>query len=404
MRPTVRLSQRMLSAFIQYRTARRRRGRALAPRMRRLGILCLSVAPWAVLVSAPGCAPSSTPKPHIEDASPVLATSDGYVGSTVCAPCHPGEAHDQARSRHARTMHSATLSSLGELAPASGPIPGTKVAILYDGDNIQMRAPGMAIYPEYVLGSGKTGMTYLLTVGGNTLVELRGTYFPRLRKWTMTPGQMDAPSGTMGRPYSLPLARKCLSCHTTHLPQDGIIPESRFLGITCEVCHGPGEAHVKAMYAGDYAHPHMDDLSQLKGPEALALCGRCHRTAADVKAQKLDASATQRFQPYGLALSLCYRRSNGRLTCMTCHDPHTDADAPASQARYVSVCLSCHAPGREGTSPRIRSCPIKPDGNCLPCHMPRRRVFARPDIPTEMPDHFIRVFRRGRPGVRGGTR
>lgn len=299
-------------------------------------------------------------------------------------------------SRHAHTMHRATLGSLGPLAPSPGSIPNTRVAIAYDAGNLQMRVPGSAIYPEFALGSGKTGMTYLLTVGGTTLVELRGTYFPGRRRWTMTPGQMDAPAGTMGRPYPLSLARKCLGCHTTHLPADSVTPEDRFIGITCEVCHGPGEAHVKAMYSGDYANPRIPDLGRLAGPQMLALCGRCHRTAADVRAQKLDPNATQRFQPYGLSLSQCYRQSKGRLTCITCHDPHTDADAPAARARYVPVCLSCHGAQSEGGDPRGRTCPVNSAGGCIPCHMPRRRVFARPDIPTEMPDHYIRVFHRRR--------
>ena len=60
---------------------------------------------------------------------------------------------------------------------------------------------------------------------------------------------------------------------------------------------------------------------------------------------------------YRLLQSACFRKSGGRLTCTTCHDPHA-AEKPSSKA-----CLSCHSPHPEAART-----------DCIACHMPERRT------------------------------
>jgi len=67
-----------------------------------------------------------------------------------------------------------------------------------------------------------------------------------------------------------------------------------------------------------------------------------------------------------LLQSRCYTASNGRLTCIHCHDPHrptTDFNA----AHYDAQCLACHQPqscNRPLADERERSA-----SGCVSCHM-----------------------------------
>jgi hypothetical protein len=103
---------------------------------------------------------------------------------------------------------------------------------------------------------------------------------------------------------------------------------------------------------------------------------------------------TQRFQPYGLMKSRCFKESHDTLSCLTCHNPH--ADASADPATYVSACLRCHpssasASARASGSATGKPCPVNPRAGCIRCHMPSREVA--PDLPVRMADHFITVHR-----------
>ena len=49
-----------------------------------------------------------------------------------------------------------------------------------------------------------------------------------------------------------------------------------------------------------------------------------------------------RFQATTLTWSRCYAQSRGELDCVTCHDPHRDAETSASF--YEVKCLDCHGP------------------------------------------------------------
>jgi hypothetical protein len=65
-----------------------------------------------------------------------------------------------------------------------------------------------------------------------------------------------------------------------------------------------------------------------------------------------------------LALSQCARRSEGKLCCGTCHDPHNKPLEPV--AYYRGRCLACHTKPFTAPHPDAQS-------NCIGCHMPRRQ-------------------------------
>jgi len=88
-----------------------------------------------------------------------------------------------------------------------------------------------------------------------------------------------------------------------------------------------------------------------------------------------------------LALSACARRSNGRLWCGTCHNPHDQAQQPAGYFR--TRCLSCH----KGALAVSKSHPSGSSGDCVSCHMFKRN--AKDGGHTVFTDH--RISRRAAP-------
>src|SRR5262249_6954320 len=45
---------------------------------------------------------------------------------------------------------------------------------------------------------------------------------------------------------------------------------------------------------------------------------------------------------YRLRQSRCYLRSNGKLICLTCHNPHDVRHGSEASERYNAVCRQCH--------------------------------------------------------------
>jgi len=134
----------------------------------------------------------------------------------------------------------------------------------------------------------------------------------------------------------------------------------------------------------------IQNPGKLTPHEVNMACAKCHRSIDDISLNGLDAVDTPRFQPYAIEISPCYRKSGNRLSCITCHDPHTDASTDLQH--YEKVCLSCHNASVDHTQ---KSCPvtINPAGGCIGCHMPQRRVLPATRIPLTMTDHLIWAYK-----------
>ena len=312
-----------------------------------------------------------------------------FVGNAACQPCHAAEFTSHQKSRHMSTLHDATPAALGSLAPALGVTPGG-IALTQEGAGLAVKMAkksGTQTVPlAFVLGSGKTGMTFLALLEQGS-AEIFQSYFPNQKKWHTTPGQQDYAHGSLGRPYDESTTRHCLGCHTVTLPLDSLKPERRFYGVGCEACHGPGSRHVAAKQQGRKTDDsRLRQFDRSSGKAVNELCGRCHRTATDLATMDpREKASTQRFQPFGLSLSKCFIQSKDQLTCVTCHNPHEDAST--DQRRYEKTCLSCHS------SPR-KTCPVNTTEKCVSCHMPTRAVFPGSPLPNQMADHFIKIYRQ----------
>src|SRR5262245_3581122 len=81
---------------------------------------------------------------------------------------------------------------------------------------------------------------------------------------------------------------------------------------------------------------------------------------------------------YRLRKSRCFGKSG--ITCFNSHKPHEPAGGPDAAARYRRACQGCHA---KGDNPPTHMT----TGNCLECHMPKRRT--EDVVHVVMTDHYI---------------
>ena len=294
-----------------------------------------------------------------------------------------------------------TRKELGPLAPPPGLIPRTGIMVTQRGERFGMGLPdrNTLILPlDYALGSGKSGMTYVSMLDNDTILEMAMSYFPHQREWHVTPGDEHLPMDKLGRLRPPEGGRTCFACHAVMLPTATVVPAKRFFGVGCESCHGPGSTHVTQMQAGKYGQDSMARLEKWSAPRILALCGQCHGSAQAPRAGITPVSmvAIRRMQPFGLSQSQCYKNSKGTLSCVTCHDSHTNVST--DQKTYNAVCLSCHTTVTARRPPLLRTtliklCPVNRTGRCVSCHMPTSSVFDNQANPIRMADHFITVHR-----------
>jgi hypothetical protein len=247
------------------------------------------------------------------------------------------------------------------------------------------------IAAEWAFGSGHRGWTYTGRQDGEP-VELRLTYYSREKRWAFTPGQqMGVRTGTpVGRKMDLHTERGCFVCHSTALVEEAgrLEPGHSILGVGCETCHGAGREHVEAVQRQD-PDLHMVRLGDYRDRVTIDLCGQCHRTATSNDPDApMTRSQLPRLQGLAMSMSECFKKSGGKLSCVTCHDPHKNADR-TSRVEYNRACLSCHSPQAADQVP----CKVSnAAGDCVSCHMPEQVV----DMPTspKYRTHLIKAWGR----------
>jgi tetratricopeptide (TPR) repeat protein len=347
-----------------------------------------------------------------------------YVGAARCARCHREIFQNLIATKHATAFSRAR--ELGDLPFPPEPIPDPgnprvthQFSRLAESLRVETRNGdhvGRAVV-DYAFGSRDHFMTLVGRddQGGVRMLRLSHYESRRGSGWDLTTGLPPRPPDEqeyLGRPMlERDGVRRCLFCHTTNfravLDQAG--PEAADHSIGCEKCHGPGGHHVAAADAG------FSDLAIINTTQASAtaineMCGKCHNLhdTSVISAPRTDP-VWYRFQALALTWSRCYAGSGGKLSCVTCHDPHKTTET--LPARNEAKCLACHGPDRLAAtadravlpgsslpprrSPEMQSrvnagttCPINPAKGCIECHMPKAWQQSTHSFKT---DHFIRV-------------
>lgn len=343
----------------------------------------------------------SRPSPPAPDA---IAADDwsnpllpAYIGNDACASCHAEQAAAHAKNGHARTFFDRDLAAnYANLIKQGVDDPerpgrlkyvadGTELIATFEDGSQHERLP-----IQFALGSGSHATTFINLLaesrGEPTVLEHRFSLFHHGEKNGLTPSHaglpVHEPIENFGRLHHGKDATNCITCHTTTATIRGARLDNLRPSVGCESCHGPGREHAAAMQASRSDHAIRFVPGRSTALEEIQMCGRCHRLPEMLSAppSKSDPKLA-RFQPVGVLNSECYRRSEERLRCTSCHDPHQTVDL--NPANYTSKCVSCHSKVDAGQ----KLCPQSPTDDCVRCHMPA--VEVHPGISFH--DHWIRV-------------
>jgi predicted CXXCH cytochrome family protein len=393
-----------------------RKQRQLPVRRRRLAALLVGFALSMLLLEI--CAISGSPvhaSPDVSPQSHSLALAPDP--DAVCADCHKQIYESYKKTPMARGSGAAENDLLqGSFFHAASGIHykvylrDGRAWMSYDRDpgpqsaNAQPALHGERQLLAY-LGSGDRGRAYLYQIDGQWF-ETPINYYTQKHDWEMAPNYDSATS----MPAALIIDSTCLHCHTTAVQQALPGARNRYAGspfrqagIGCSACHGDPSEHLAEQGAGPILNP-----ARLDPARRDSICIQCH-LEGDVAVYRAGTSLAQ-FRPgddlskyvvyfvkasadsggrravsqyEALLRSACKIASGDRLTCITCHDPHS-TPAPEDRVRYYrSKCLSCHT----GVAMATRHHPEQQD--CAACHMP---TLNTSDIShEEVTDHDIQA-------------
>ncbi len=316
-----------------------------------------------------------------------------FAGDQACAECHRKEYDAHQRSGHSHTAIQMAESPLAKQLAEIGSYQDSRrdqrwsfklnqgKFLIKDENHPTM--PALSV--TWLLGSGMHAQTAIAVEPRRRQgVELRWSWLASQNGLGLTPDHEPYDKFNrnsiecFGRPMNATDVLACLGCHMTVGPPPGAPLRTEFFvpNVGCERCHGPRQKHVELAQQGR-GNEIKPLINYRNVEEYIAACAECHRDASDLTGKEQPHELV-RFQPYGLKQSACYLKSDGRLSCANCHDPH-DATSH-DRALYRKQCQSCHQAAESST------CPIQPQGDCIECHMPAVEWTAG----IKFHDHWIR--------------
>ncbi|HEX4166922.1 MAG TPA: multiheme c-type cytochrome [Bryobacteraceae bacterium] len=317
-----------------------------------------------------------------------------YVGADACTPCHSAEAAKQSTTHHAHALHRIAGSTVGDFLLEQARSPDGALHYTADGQNVHVSGPWTDENPiiEWAFGAAVQGST---PVGhlGEQYFEHRFSYYSRIHALAPTfghPRRVSAPLAELGMLQDPQTITSCFNCHGTGVQRGPNGPDLAAYspGVRCERCHGPGSSHIQAATqhaAAAAIDRQIVNPGRLPAKALIEICGQCHRLpTVEMGAEpELENPITVRFAPVGLLASRCFNGSRGKLSCLTCHDPHADAQ-PRTAMSYTEKCLACHAASKQP----IKLCRRRQRENCLTCHMQQSSLGPY----LRFTDHRIRVY------------
>jgi predicted CXXCH cytochrome family protein len=321
-----------------------------------------------------------------------------YLGREVCAGCHKAIAATQAQTAMALTWQGTIPKQVrpnSQETQVEGPDPLIHYSIRRAGNKLawEVGMPGQTPlqFPiEITMGGKRHGLSFLarvtnldgLPLARAPLVETRYLHYAPEGRLELSPGfPKDKPTNyetAIGRVLTPHFEEKCLACHGA----PGSLAPHLESGVTCESCHGPGQAHLKAL-ANKSSDKGILNPGRLPVAEQMQPCSRCHAGFSNVVDPMPDDLLISD-QVRALSNSECWRQSAGRITCVNCHNPHQDSPRATLVVKSEKTCLGCHS---ASVAKHAALCPVNRTSGCVGCHMPD----SKHNTPFVISDHWIRV-------------
>lgn len=350
-----------------------------------------------------------------------LSDSVGYVGVDVCKNCH--------YDKYETFIHTGMGMSFGKAEKSKSAANFHNDSIIVDdqknfnyhpyweNDTLKLKEYRLngadTIFSrtenvDYIIGSGQHTNSHIINMNGY-LHQMPFTYYTQDGRFDLPPGYEHGMNTRLDRKIGL----ECMSCHNS-LPSVVLGSENKFekihLGISCERCHGPGALHVEEKMKGnivdtsiysDYTIVHPGKIS---AELQFDICSRCHlqgntvlvegKSFFDFKPGMKLADVMDVYVPKyenddefimashveRLKMSKCFIKSDGALTCLSCHNPHISVTKTNSDV-FNATCKSCH----DGEFIHDN----QKGEDCIDCHMPKSGSIDIPHV--SVTDHKISI-------------
>ncbi|AQS37182.1 Flp pilus assembly protein TadD [Shewanella psychrophila] len=276
---------------------------------------------------------------------------------------------------------------------------------------------------DWFLGSGNKVRSYLYQTNNGELFLLPLDWYSETKQWQMHPGfEAKNHQGVLRQ-----VNRECMFCHNA-FPQvetgsdiawkPHTFPKDLPHGTGCQRCHGPGAKHMGQ--ALNVASPEsirsaITNPARLPDKQRDSVCFQCHLLPSGaIVGQRRFERPVYSFRPgeilndyllhvdvvdselpkkdrfeinhhgYRFLQSECFQKSEGKLACISCHDPHKKVSQEDRAEHFSAVCKTCHIPHEAKISEDVAD-----SNDCTACHMPKRRT--QDVVHAVMTDHRIQI-------------
>ena len=317
----------------------------------------------------------------IGDASAQISHDPAYLGSEACADCHKDETAAWSGSHHQLAWTPPDASHvLGDFDNAEFTLNGVTTRFFTKNDQFFIESDGpdgeMTIWPLAGVAGIEPLQQYLIETEPGKIQSFDVVWDVEQETWYHLYPDQELFS-TNGLHWTGPYKNwnaRCAECHATGFeknfdPQSGAYASTEAeIGVGCEACHGPGEAHRDwALANGDYDAERWAGLTESAltmdsraGAETeIQQCAGCHaRREAFLDGNPLpgtpfhDAYRLSPLRPnlyhsdgqildevYVYGSFLQSKMYTAGVACTDCHNPHTTK----RHFENNSLCTQCHS-------------------------------------------------------------
>jgi len=359
-----------------------------------------------------------------------------YIGSDLCAGCHPDKGNTWMETNHAITVIAPTADTV--LADFSvQPSIDEDVTIYHQEgtDDYYINLAGNNYTVDWIQGGGGAWRqlymvniengTYILPLQWNTATSEWVAYSPE--DWFDPDGSPAAHDwGFGGEPIKQidmdkSWQKNCAGCHTTgNTPlqngNDEWVDNFNERGITCESCHGPGSEHLDG----------FGDPERIWVSTNANVCSQCHVRGTSLDGNHLFPVGMfpgDRIQDhFNLAEDSFWPDGTSKLdaqqwvdwnhsahadptpsfarkaSCANCHTPEgamelfqdSELEQVPGRVTWNVACVSCHGPHGTGNEQILR---VEKEDLCVACHT------YEDAVPGDTPHHPMQEMLMGNGGA-----